>query len=239
MNILLFEHRERLQDNPDFIRIDGERFEHITQVQKFVVGDSLVVGEINGDVGEGEIVEISEDACLIEIHLTDTPPAHPEATVIMALPRPKMLKRILVDLSMVGIKHIVIMNSFGVQKSYWNSPLLTEESLRNYCLRGLEQSRDTLLPTITLEKRFKPFIEDRFETLCQGSQGHVILAQPDAEKICPQPINAPFTLIIGPESGFIPYEVDLMSNHGATAYTVGHRHLRVETAAMFLLGRLL
>lgn len=238
MNILLFDHHERLQDNPNFICIDGGRFEHIAKVQQFQEGDTITVGEINGDCGDGTIIEMTQDACLIEVDVFDQPPAHPKATVIMAMPRPKMLKRILVDLAMIGIKDIVIMNSYHVEKSYWSSPLLKDEQLRNYCLRGLSQSRDTILPQIRLEKLFKPFIEDRFEGVCQG---HVILAQPDAALVCPQPVDAneAFTLIIGPESGFIPYEVDLMCQHGATAFTVGERHLRVETAAMFLLGRLL
>jgi len=46
------------------------------------------------------------------------------------------------------------------------------------------------------------------------------------------------TLVIGPEGGFIPAEVDLLSRSGCRPVNLGERILRVETAVAALTGRL-
>jgi hypothetical protein len=51
-------------------------------------------------------------------------------TVVLALPRPKMLRRILRALAEVGVKELHLINSYRVEKSYWQSPLLAPTALR-------------------------------------------------------------------------------------------------------------
>ena len=237
MNILLFNQQDITQEfeNKKIIRISGKRFEHLL-TRKFKESDSLRVGEINGLCGQGIITKIENNYLEIECALKDKPPHPAAAKLVLALPRPKMLRRILVDISMLGIKDIVLLATNKVEKSFWSSPLLEPENIENYLLKGLEQSCDTVLPHVTLEKKFLPFVEDKLEDF---SIGKIILAHPTAQDICPQPANQPFTLIVGPESGFTKYEIDKLIENGANAVTLGQRHLRVETAATYLLGRLL
>ena len=168
--------------------------------------------------------------------LISEPPQAANAKVILALPRPKMLRRLLVDIAMLGIKDIVLLASSNVEKSFWSSPLLKAESMNNYLFKGLEQSCDTVLPRVTLENKFLPFVEDK---LTDFALGKIILAHPRAKELCPQPAKEPFTLVVGPESGFTDYEINKFIENGANAVTIGQRHLRVETAATYLLGRLL
>jgi RsmE family RNA methyltransferase len=51
-------------------------------------------------------------------------------------------------------------------------------------------------------------------------------------------VAQPTLLIIGPEGGFIPYEVEKMADSGAEPVALGERILRVETALTAALGRL-
>lgn len=234
MNILLFTEQD-LNEQGHLILKD-ERFEHLTKVQDFQVGDEIHIGKINGRVGSGSVLERTKQMISLSVSLTHEPPDKAGVHVFLALPRPKMLKRILMDLAMVGVNRIHIINSYHVQKSYWQSPLLKPEQLRQYLMKGLEQSCDTLLPEITLHKRFRPFVEDHFSGLQCGT---TYLADPRAKDTCPHAVDAPFSLIIGPENGFTHYEIQRLREFGARGVTFGPRHLRAETAANFLLGRLI
>jgi RsmE family RNA methyltransferase len=64
------------------------------------------------------------------------------------------------------------------------------------------------------------------------------VAHPGSDRPCPRTIDGAFTLIIGPEGGFIPYEIEKLGACGVQPVQLGHRILRVETVIPFLMGRL-
>ena len=101
---------------------------------------------------------------------------------------------------------------------------------------GLEQAKDTVLPEIHLRDRFKPFVEDEIATIIKGTSP--LLAHPTADACCPFNVRKPVTLVVGPEGGFIPYEVELLQHYGFKAVTIGDRILRVEYAIPTIIGRL-
>ena len=87
-----------------------------------------------------------------------------------------------------------------------------------------------------IEKRFKPFVEDRLPELSANSLR--LVAHPIAEQSCPRDVQQAVTLAIGCEGGFIPYEVDLLAQQGFMPVELGARILRVETAVTALIARL-
>lgn len=93
---------------------------------------------------------------------------------------------------------------------------------------GLEQAVDTILPEVILRKRFKPFVEDELPGLIKGTTP--FLAHPANGERSPTKELKKATLIIGPEGGFIPYEVDHFAELGIASLSLGDRILRVETA---------
>ena len=95
---------------------------------------------------------------------------------------------------------------------------------------------DTRLPEVMLRPRFKPFVEDEVPALSSGSRA--LLAHPYARQPCPRRVQEPVTLAVGPEGGFIAYEVELLEAQGFEAVSLGARILRVEHAIPALLGRL-
>ena len=235
MNLLVLEPEDRVAPGRALVR--GRRLEHVRSVHRSREGDSLRVGELGGQLGQAQIVRLSDEALELSYSLDSPPPAPAPVTVLLALPRPKKLRRILRSLTALGVKRIVLMNSYRVEKSFWQSPLLRPEAVREQLLLGLEQARDTILPEVIREPLFRPFVEDRLPALAQGCRR--LVAHPLGEVACPRALSEPQVLAVGPEGGFIPYEISRFQEYGFEAVHLGPRVLCVETAIMTLMGRLL
>lgn len=217
-------------------RLTGRRLNHIKTIHKATIGDTLTVGLVNGDIGRGTITSLDHDSCILSVSLTcKSPPALP-ITLLLALPRPKMLKRTLQTCAAMGVKKIVLLNSYRVEKSFWQSPLLKPEAINDQLHLGLEQAKDTVLPEVILAKRFKPFIEDELPAIAEDKKR--IIAHPNSRFETPIKSNDETILAVGPEGGFIDYEVNKFLDLGFQGISLGPRILRVETAIPVLLAHL-
>ncbi|WP_372758888.1 16S rRNA (uracil(1498)-N(3))-methyltransferase [Litorivivens sp.] len=235
MNLLLL-HKHELQKDGSVILRDS-RHHHIRTVLKSAARDTLKVGILNGDTGSAVVGHSNErETRLIDIHCTSSPPAKLPITLILALPRPKAARRICRTAAELGIEQLILLNSYRVEKSYWQSPLLTQEKITGYFREGLEQAGDTVLPIVQFEKRFKPFVEDQLPALCQNKRA--LIAHPYSDSCSPPPAPEPTILAVGPEGGFIPYEVEKLRGAGMQCMTLGQRILRVESAVPTLLAKL-
>ena len=218
------------------VRLHGRRLKHVLEVHRAQAGDELVVGLLNDQIGICKVTLLDAAAMEMDVQLRQEPPAALPATLILALPRPKVLKRVIRSAAVLGVKKIVLLNAYRVEKSYWSSPVLSPESLREHLVIGLEQSRDTVLPEVLLRPLFKPFVEDELPGLSQGTLS--LVAHPGSPAACPRSVRGPVTLAIGPEGGFNPYEIDKLRAAGFSAVNCGERILNVETAVPTLLARL-
>ncbi len=235
MNLLLLEDGDFSAE--DRVLLHGRRLKHLNEVHRAEAGDSLRIGRVGGAMGSGRILHLDADRAEIAIESLDQrPPAKLPLTLLLALPRPKMLKRVLQTVASMGVPRLVLLNSYRVEKSFWQTPFLAPEAIREQLILGLEQARDTVLPEVSIEKRFKPFVEDRLPALAAGSLG--LLGHPGDYPACPRAVEGAVTLAIGPEGGWIPYEVDKLQDAGLQPVQLGERILRVETAVTALLARL-
>ncbi|HIZ50125.1 MAG TPA: 16S rRNA (uracil(1498)-N(3))-methyltransferase [Candidatus Pseudomonas excrementavium] len=234
MNLLLLEEQDFIA--PQQARLNGRRLQHMLEIQQVTIGESLRVGLVNGLMGEGKVVALDQQQAELQVSLTQPPPAKLPLTLLLAMPRPKMFRRILQHCATLGVAEIILLNSYRVEKSFWQTPFLQPEVIRENLLLGLEQARDTVLPTVRIEKRFKPFVEDQLPALVAGTTG--LVAHPGDFPACPRALAGPVTLAIGPEGGWIPYEVDNLRAAGLQPVQLGERILRVETAVTALVARL-
>lgn len=234
MNLLLLEDGDFIA--ADRVLLQGRRLKHLLEVHRAEVGDSLRVGRLGGLMGQGQLRRLDNDAAELQISLDQPPPAKLPLTLLLALPRPKMLKRVLQTVASMGVPRLILLNSYRVEKSFWQTPFLQPEAIREQLILGLEQARDTVLPEVIIEKRFKPFVEDQLPQLAAGSLG--LVGHPGDHPACPRAVAQPVTLAIGPEGGWIPYEVEKLASAGLQPVQLGERILRVETAVTALLARL-
>ncbi|USE35335.1 16S rRNA (uracil(1498)-N(3))-methyltransferase [Endozoicomonas sp. SCSIO W0465] len=234
MNLLLLEQQHFIDEQ--HAELDQRQIKHVLGVHQASEGDELRVGMVNGKIGKGVITQLSSEKMQLEVELDSPPPQALPLTVLLALPRPKMLKRSLQHLTSLGVKKIILMNSYRVEKSFWQSPWLSPTKVREQLILGLEQARDTVMPEVIVERRFKPFVEDRLPALVQGRRG--LVAHPVGGEGCPHQIAEPAVLAIGPEGGFIEYEVDKLEQAGFQRIHLGPRILRVETAVTAIVSKL-
>ncbi|WP_445156875.1 16S rRNA (uracil(1498)-N(3))-methyltransferase [Halomonas sp. E14] len=236
MNLILLAAEDVPQPHLACVR-DPRRLQHLREVHRARPGDCFTLGVEGGGVGRGTLTLLSDDEAHFSLEGLDQPPPPPlPVHLVLALPRPRMLARSLEHVTALGVKQITLLHTRRVEKSYWQSPELEAEKIRQHLVLGLEQARDTILPEVELAKGFRPFIEDKLPGLLAGRRG--LLAHPGMPQACPRGIDEPTLLLVGPEGGFIPHEVARLLEAGCEGIHLGPRILRVETAVTALLARL-
>ena len=210
--------------------VDERQAEHIRRVLKPRVGDSILVGKINGRMGRAEVLSL--EPLELRIALDRDPPPPLDVTLVIALPRPKVFNRVVASATSMGVKRIYFVNAWKVEKSYWKSPKLRRENIDAQIVAGLEQAVDTIAPAVHLRRLFRPFVEEELPAIIDGSRA--IVAHPGGPQAS---LSTPLTLAIGPEGGWIAAEIDSLRAVGFEVASLGPRILRVETALAVLLGR--
>ncbi len=226
MNIILLQTSDWIE--PARVRLTERRAKHIRTILRAKIGDTLKVGKLGGNLGTGIIRALNENQIVLDVNLSKPPPPRHHLEVVMALPRPKLLRRVLRTAAEFGVERMHIIQSTRVEKSYWQSPVLQTEKIQAALNAGLERASDTLSPDISIHKRFRPFVEDELPKIV----GDRIcwLADPGANKSLSTVAGAPGVIMLGPEGGFIPFEIDLVCSVGARRAHLGKRVLSVDTA---------
>lgn len=238
MNLILLEPADL--DSDGSARLTGRRARHVREVHRAQVGDELTVGQAGGLMGKGKVVCWERDEVVLEVRLDTPPPAPSGIELLLAMPRPKILKKVLQAASSLGVKRVVLVNSYRVEKSYFDSPVLSPEDVHEHLVLGLEQARDTALPEVRIEKRFKPFVEDVSDSLWAGAKRLVAHPVPEAP-LTPGAAGTErdkVVVAIGPEGGWIPFEVELLERHGFSRFSLGARILRVDVAVPYIVAQL-
>ena len=233
MNIVLLDPRQT--ESPIWTISAKRQLEHLRTHVYVQVGDTLKVGIRGGKRYLTEVLSVTEQQIQLQSIHEEIVPKKLPVTLIVAMPRPKVLRRLVMDSVTLGVEKIILLHSYRVDKSYWQTPFL--QQLNQYIDLGLEQAGDTIAPKIEVYKRFKPFVEDILPSLIRADCPAYV-AHPYVEMKMPAGLQQGCTMIIGPEGGFIPYEIDLLIKNGCQAVSLGNRIIRTETVIPYVLGRL-
>jgi RsmE family RNA methyltransferase len=236
VNLLLLDAAAFLDDGT--AEVTGRAARHLSEVLRARAGDVVRVGRADGDVGSAEVLRCEPDSALLRVRLEAPPPPRPLVDVLLALPRPKALRRLFASAAALGVDRLVLLNAARVEKSYFDSPVLGPTRMAAALRDGLEQARDTLAPEVHIFRRFRPFVEDQLEALL--GPGTRLLLEPGAAVTAPEvPAQGRVALAIGPEGGWVAFERELLAERGFVATSFGPRTLRVESVLSFSLGWLL
>jgi len=236
MNLVLLREADWIDAQSVLLR--DRRAVHLREVLGASVGDVIRVGLLGGAWGQGCVEAIAPGEVQLTVSLSDEPlPPRHRFDLVLALPRPKMLRRILRTVAEFGVANLHLINSARVEKSYWQSPLLRPEQVEAALIAGLERSRDTILPLVHLHRRYRPFVEDQLPELCGDRPCWI--TDPVASRSLADTPAVPAVVMIGPEGGFVPFEVDLAQAVVAQPVHLGSRILSVDTALPAVLAQAL
>ncbi len=233
MNRVLFEQSE--VDADGCICVTGRRAKHIINVLKPEIGDTLRVGVLDGSCGSGVVLGFDGNLVEIRCSLDEKKPEPPAVDLLLALPRPKVMKRLWAPLASLGAGRIILTNAEKVERNYFDTHWLDEDHYRPLLIEGLEQSGDTLLPRVEIQRQLKPFIEDKLESQFAGMRrliGHPRNSHPVGALDWD---NRRVLLAVGPEGGWSDYEIDLLARHGFECITLGWRTLRTDVACIAMM----
>jgi RsmE family RNA methyltransferase len=219
--------------------VRGRRARHVSRILRASEGDSLCVGLVGERIGSATIVSLDARELVLDVRLEREPPPPLAATLVLALPRPPVLGRVLAAATSFGVKRIVLLHTRRVEKTYWDASALAPDALQEKLVLGLEQARDTTLPELLLRRRFRPFVEDELASWVEHARGVFAHPEPAGDDAGgPIELPTPAVVAVGPEGGFLDREVEQLRAAGMRPVSLGPRALRVETAVAALLGRL-
>jgi RsmE family RNA methyltransferase len=216
----------------------GPRANHVLTVLRVEPGDSVRVGVIDGPCGTATVRAVEDGGVRLSCVFDAATPPRPSIDLLLAVPRPKVMRRLWAQIAALGVGQIILTNAEKVERNYFDTHILDPATYRPLLIEGLQQARDTRLPIVSVHRQFKILIEDHLERLCRT--GLRIVADPSA--------TAPLTdlareirdqrmlLAIGPEGGWNDFELGLLESHGFQRVGMGPRTLRTDTACIALLA---
>jgi len=232
MNRILFEPSEILSDGT--VSLTDGRAAHLRDVLRVVPGQVVATGTLNGFAGVSRVLHVGGAEVRLQPDHDIVLPG-PWFDLLLAVPRPKVLKRLLPQLAALGVGRVVRLNAAKVEKCYFSSQWLDFVHYRPLLIEGLMQAGLTRLPEVTVAPRFKPFVEDDLDGFFPDSLR--LLAHPGSKTPPPDNENRRRPLLaVGPEGGWTAYEVERLRERGFGAFSLGDRILRSDTACVALIA---
>lgn len=236
MNLILVEPAD---EHDGRVILRGRRARHAREVLRVAVGDELRVGRARGARGAGRVVAAGDDEVVLECRFEAAAPPPPWLDVVLAVPRPKVLARVVEALASFGVRRIDLVNAWRVDKSFFGSHRVADEALGEALRLGCEQGGQTWLPDIAVRPLLVPFLAGELAARVAGEGRVGLLAHPAAPGIENVALGArPVTLAVGPEGGWIAGELASFARLGFHAVSAGPSVLRVEAALPALVAQL-
>lgn len=219
------------------LTLRDHRAAHIRTVLRARPGDTLKLGRLNGPLATGILETLTQTELTLRLTEGDLPPP-PRTDLLLALPRPKVLRRLLPQIAALGVRTLFLTNAARVERPYFDTHVLDPGPLETALIEGLTQAGDTRLPAVRIIRRLKPFLEDELPAASDAPR-RLLLHPGRGTPLRHLPLTPePTLLAIGPEGGWIPHELDRFDTLAFTPVTLGPRILRSDTATLAALALL-
>lgn len=170
-------------------------------------------------------------------------------SLILALPRPLQLGRMLPMISQMGVDHLILTEARKVPKDYFGSHLFRNpQQLTERLIEGLCQSGDVRLPHVQIVRSLREFLDNDMNRLFPFETHARVIAHPlrsdgteqpqrIRDVIFPMDLHRRIVIAVGPEGGWEePDELELFRENGFQQITMGARTLRSDCAVVSLLA---
>jgi 16S rRNA (uracil1498-N3)-methyltransferase len=193
---------------------------------------------VDGPRGTASVESIAGEIVSLRCALEPQIPPRPTIDLLLAVPRPKVMRRLWAQIAALGVGQIILTNAEKVERNYFDTHMLAPDTYRPLLIEGLQQARDTRLPIVSIHRRFKMLVEDHLDALFAA--GLRVVADPSATTPLAELVRANAAeralLAIGPEGGWNAFELALLEAHGFKKAGMGLRTLRTDTACVAALA---
>lgn len=235
MNLILLNESDHIDGS--CVTLTDARGTHLLKVLRVTTGQTVRVGWIDGPLGTGTVESVSDGRVSMQCVFEADAPPRPRVDVLLALPRPKVLRRLWAQFAALGVGQIILTNASRVERDYFDTHVLTEACYRPLLIEGLQQAQDTRVPLVSVHRQFRILVEDRLDDLFRI--GVRLVADPSGTTSIANALarrDGRVLLAIGPEGGWNDFELRLLEMRGFTPVGLGPRTLRVDTACVALLS---
>lgn len=240
MNLILIRPEEI--SSADEVVFRDRRAQHLLNVVKVRVDQELRAGIVRGARVVARVVEVGPSLVRVSLSRAECDEI-PWLDLILALPRPKALPRIVQAVASFGVRRIDIVNAWRVDPSYFASPKLAIAALELDAWLGCEQGGQTYVPEIGVHRLFVPFVEGELDARIRAEVGASLLiahprAQEGVEAVLHPGSRSRVMVAVGPDGGFIESELSTLASRGGVGVHFGRAVLRSETAVVAILSQL-
>jgi RsmE family RNA methyltransferase len=235
MNLILFEADEV---GKPLSRWD-KRAVHLLKTLHKRTGDTFDAGVLEGRLGTGKIEAVRLDGSVVcSLDLREDPPARTPLRMGVGFPRPIQLRRLLRDLSNLGLLAVDLLGTDMGEKSYRDTKLISGGGAREALVEGAAQARDTRLPALRSYPDAAAWLAAH--PWDQGPRRVtldplLVMAdnvRPEGSFVNLPPTRRSVVLAVGSERGWTNHERDIFEQAGFTRLSLGGRALRTETACV-------
>jgi len=238
VNIILFEEYEAGKD----LAKRDERTIHLLKVLRKKTGDFFDAGVVGGLRGRGKIDRINVDGSVsVSLQLDENPPARLPVRLAVGFPRPIQIRRLLRDLSSMGVEAIDLVGTDMGEKSYRDTNLLKDGGARAALIEGAVQARDTNIPLLAVFEHLTNWLRERPWEKARQATAPLLIALDNvrAEGAFSLLNQSSFSfpaggvvLAVGSERGWSDREREHLEAAGFLRLSMGARALRTETACV-------
>lgn len=241
MNLVLVEPHEVLHDGPArLVVLRDHRATHLREVLQVTLGASVRVGLVGGAMGHASVSAIDDVSITLRVEDLSIEPTPSRVDLLLCLPRPKVLARLLSPIAQLGVRHLHLSGAWRVEKFYFDATILSPEEHRPLLLEGLAQAKDTLVPALSVHRSFAwlvrtelgPPTDDVLRLYADPGENRTLR---DAVAAWPARRTGRVILAIGPEGGFTDRERRELEAASFVRVGLGPRVLRSDVATIALL----
>jgi len=220
-----------------------ERTIHLLKVLHKKCGDTFDAGILGGRLAEGKIEKINFDGSIfVTLDMSAAQMSSPRLRmrVAVAFVRPIQMRRILRELSGIGVSDIDIIGTDLGEKSYRDTKLLIDGGSNAALIEGAIQARDTTIPNLTVYESVDKWLAAR---PWEGAGNEPVFMRiplliamdnirAEGSLFHLSPSSRPAVIAIGSERGWTDRERDLFEKAHFLRLSMGERALRTETACV-------
>ncbi len=218
--------------------IDGQDARHLAGALRITVGERLTLCDGAGTDYPGTVTQVERDRVMVTVDAALPTTAEPslQVTLYMGLPKADKMEWVIQKAVELGVAVVVpVTTARSIVRMDAKDGEKKQQRWQRIAAEAAGQSGRGRIPTVEAPITFRQALtrwEQESTLLCYEGGG-----APIGQLV--SPADTALSLVVGPEGGFDPAEVEAVTRVGGRIATLGPRILRCETAPLAALAVLM